>query len=257
MWIVHHVNCSWLRSDSLGLSGQAYSCLSFTALGSSARTFRLTLSHPSIVTTHPACTSWAKRHQIHTTLSITHHPELTTIGPHVHRPASLCGRHVSATTTKLPRCEAMHSRACTTATSPSKLACQLVEGLHREPSPRLRLCNSTASADLLRACNHLDDQASTTSTWSSFKFSSCINVLLQRLWRFLRLTRPWTTRVDATDAPTTLHRLDHGHRWGHGWRQHPIYTTTSIMYGEREVKTEDDDHSSLIGGTLARTCWGN
>ena len=31
-----------------------------------------------------------------------------------------------------------------------------------------------------------------------------------------------------------------------------IYTTTIIMYGEHEVKTEDDDdHSSLIGGTLA------
>jgi len=27
-----------------------------------------------------------------------------------------------------------------------------------------------------------------------------------------------------------------------------IYTTTIIMHGEREVKTEDDDHSSLIGG---------
>ena len=31
----------------------------------------------------------------------------------------------------------------------------------------------------------------------------------------------------------------------------PIYTTTIIMHGEREAKTEDDDHSSLIGGTLA------
>jgi len=30
-----------------------------------------------------------------------------------------------------------------------------------------------------------------------------------------------------------------------------IYTTTIIMHGEREAKTEDDDHSSLIGGTLA------
>ena len=28
-----------------------------------------------------------------------------------------------------------------------------------------------------------------------------------------------------------------------------IYTTTIIMHGEREAKTED--HSSLIGGTLA------
>ena len=31
----------------------------------------------------------------------------------------------------------------------------------------------------------------------------------------------------------------------------PIYTTTIIMHGEREAKTEHDDHSSLIGGTLA------
>lgn len=30
-----------------------------------------------------------------------------------------------------------------------------------------------------------------------------------------------------------------------------IYTTTIIMHGEREAKTEDDDHSSLIGGTPA------
>ena len=30
-----------------------------------------------------------------------------------------------------------------------------------------------------------------------------------------------------------------------------VYTTTIIMHGEREAKTEDDDHSSLIGGTLA------
>ena len=29
-----------------------------------------------------------------------------------------------------------------------------------------------------------------------------------------------------------------------------IYTTI-IMYGEREAKTEDDDHGSLIGGTPA------
>ena len=30
-----------------------------------------------------------------------------------------------------------------------------------------------------------------------------------------------------------------------------IYTTTIIMHGEREAKTEDDDHSSLIGGAPA------
>jgi len=30
-----------------------------------------------------------------------------------------------------------------------------------------------------------------------------------------------------------------------------IYTTTILMHGEREAKTEDDDYISLIGGTLA------
>jgi len=30
-----------------------------------------------------------------------------------------------------------------------------------------------------------------------------------------------------------------------------VYTTTIIIYGEREAKTEDDYHSNLIGGTLA------
>ena len=29
------------------------------------------------------------------------------------------------------------------------------------------------------------------------------------------------------------------------------YTTTIIMHGEREVKTKDDDHGSLIGGAPA------
>jgi hypothetical protein len=30
-----------------------------------------------------------------------------------------------------------------------------------------------------------------------------------------------------------------------------LYTTTTIMHGERKANTEDDDHNSLIGGTLA------
>ena len=30
-----------------------------------------------------------------------------------------------------------------------------------------------------------------------------------------------------------------------------IYSTTIIMHGECEAKTEDDDNGSLIGGTLA------
>ena len=30
-----------------------------------------------------------------------------------------------------------------------------------------------------------------------------------------------------------------------------LYTTTIIIHGECEAKTEDDDYSSLIGGTPA------
>jgi len=37
-----------------------------------------------------------------------------------------------------------------------------------------------------------------------------------------------------------------------------IYTTTIIMHGEREAKTEDDNHISLIGGAPAsESCGGN
>ena len=31
----------------------------------------------------------------------------------------------------------------------------------------------------------------------------------------------------------------------------PIYITIVIMHGEHEAKTENDDHGSLIRGTLA------
>jgi len=37
-----------------------------------------------------------------------------------------------------------------------------------------------------------------------------------------------------------------------------IYTTTTIMHGEGEAKTEDNDHISRIGGTPAsQSCGGN
>ena len=35
-----------------------------------------------------------------------------------------------------------------------------------------------------------------------------------------------------------------------------IYTTTIIMYGEREAKTKDDDHNNKIRGTLASQSYG-
>ena len=56
--------------------------------------------------------------------------------------------------------------------------------------------------------------------------------------------------MGAADVPAALHQLmdtdeaiddDNAH----------IYTTTIIMHGEWEAKTEDDDHGSLIGGTPA------
>jgi hypothetical protein len=38
----------------------------------------------------------------------------------------------------------------------------------------------------------------------------------------------------------------------------PIYTTTTIMHGEHEAKTGDDDRCSRIGGTpVSQSCRGN
>ena len=50
----------------------------------------------------------------------------------------------------------------------------------------------------------------------------------------LRYTGSWTDEA-MDDADADAH----------------LYTTTIIMHGEREAKTEDDDHNSLIGGTPA------
>ena len=64
----------------------------------------------------------------------------------------------------------------------------------------------------------------------------------------VRDRRGRTTRAGAADAPAALHRLmdtDEAMDDAH------IYTTTIIMHGEREAKTEDDDYSSLIGGAPA------
>ena len=59
-----------------------------------------------------------------------------------------------------------------------------------------------------------------------------------------------TTRAGAADAPAALHRLMDTDEVMDDADAH-IYTTTIIMHGEREAKTEDDDHGSLIGGTPA------
>ena len=58
------------------------------------------------------------------------------------------------------------------------------------------------------------------------------------------------TRAGAADAPAALHRLMDTDEAMDDVDAH-IYTTTIIMHGEREAKTEDDDYGSLIGGTPA------
>ena len=51
-------------------------------------------------------------------------------------------------------------------------------------------------------------------------------------------------------TPAALHRLMDTDEAMDDADAH-IYTTTTIMHGECEAKIEDDDHDSLIGGTLA------
>ena len=59
-----------------------------------------------------------------------------------------------------------------------------------------------------------------------------------------------TTRAGAADVPAVLHRLMDTDEAMYDVDAH-LYTTTIIMHGEWEAKTEDDDYSSLIGGTPA------
>ena len=66
----------------------------------------------------------------------------------------------------------------------------------------------------------------------------------------VRDRRGRTTRAGAADVPAALHRLMDTDEVMDDADAH-IYTTTIIMHGEREAKTEDDDHSSLIGGPPA------
>ena len=58
------------------------------------------------------------------------------------------------------------------------------------------------------------------------------------------------TQVDAADVPAALHQLmDTDEAMGDADAH--TYTTTIIMHGEREVKTKDDHHGSLIRGAPA------
>jgi len=66
----------------------------------------------------------------------------------------------------------------------------------------------------------------------------------------VRDRRGRTTRAGAADVSAALHRLMDTDEAMDDADAH-VYTTTIIMHEEREAKTEDDDHNSLIGGTLA------
>ena len=66
----------------------------------------------------------------------------------------------------------------------------------------------------------------------------------------VRDRRGRTTRAGAADVPATLHWLMDTDEAMDDADAH-LYTTTTIMHGEREAKTEDDDYDSLIGGTPA------
>ena len=102
---VHHVDRPWLRTASSGPSVQAYSHSSFTVLVPRHEPF----ASPSLLTSilHHGPSAWIFRltftthrrlpcrilhlhitsqeiHQIHTMLSNTHHPKMTTIGPQLY-----------------------------------------------------------------------------------------------------------------------------------------------------------------------------
>jgi hypothetical protein len=67
----------------------------------------------------------------------------------------------------------------------------------------------------------------------------------------VRDRRGRTTQAGAANVPAALHRLIMDTDEAMDDADAHIYTTTTIMHGEREAKIKDDDHSSGIGGTLA------
>jgi len=81
---VYHVYRSWLHPDSSDPLVQAYSRSPFTALGPSAWTYHLTFTTCHRPPRRILCLHITSQeiHQIHITLSITHHPRVTTISPH-------------------------------------------------------------------------------------------------------------------------------------------------------------------------------
>ena len=89
-------------------------------------------------------------------------------------------------------------------------------------------------------------QAAATMTWSSSRDHASPTYPYYD-YTAVRDRRGRTTRAGAADVPAALHRLMDTDVAIDDADAH-IYTTTIIMHGEREAKTEDDDHSSLIGG---------
>jgi len=97
-------------------------------------------------------------------------------------------------------------------------------------------------------------QAAATSTRSSSHVHAS-SAYLYYDYNAVRDRRSRTTRTGTADAPAALYQLMDTNE---AMNDVHIYTTTTIMHGERGAKTEDDNHISLIGGAPAsESCGGN
>jgi len=107
---------------------------------------------------------------------------------------------------------------------------------------------------LIRGTAHLEDRLYHDQAATSTRSSSCCHALTIHLYyhgySVVRDRRGRTTQADASDVPAALHQLINTDEAMDDADAH-TYTTTIIMHGEREVKTKDDDHGSLIGGAPA------
>ena len=102
--------------------------------------------------------------------------------------------------------------------------------LHQQLLPPRPSCCDIDPVQLQFFSKHL--QSTTTTITTPFETDEAERHGRVLLMLQLRYTGSWTDEaMDDADAH--------------------LYTTTIIMHGEREAKTEDDDHSSLIGGTPA------
>jgi hypothetical protein len=128
--------------------------------------------------------------------------------------------------------------------------------------PAGRCCNPTKTRRLplprqQHWDTHLDDQAAGTSDSAKAARDHASPIYCYHDNYAVRDRRGQTTRAGAADVPAALHQLMDTDEAMDDVDAH-IYTTTIIMHGEREAKTENDDHSSRIGSTPAsRSCGGN